>query len=289
MNAGGAAVLNPVDKFVERHFISELERFGALVKRDDAVPRIANESEFEVGLKLFATDFSPALFRKQQIQRRENPVFSSAVTRPIRLHLVLDLPQIQMRFPRFAQNSPDTGRARLGHFYENALMFVRDHCPAAMKYENDEMMDRPGLEPGTNPESFRGCSLFSRLLCFIQCENRQLWVLFALELAFKCARFAHRRHLFRRRKREVSAETMRCVIASTPVLSNPPVEIFGGTDVVSATAAQNIDPRHTTGNDGSAGTRTRNQRLKRALLYRLSYRPVPETFSNPDRALSQDL
>src|SRR5216110_2204932 len=26
--------------------------------------------------------------------------------------------------------------------------------------------------------------------------------------------------------------------------------------------------------DGSAGTRTRNQRLKRALLYRLSYRPV---------------
>ena len=30
--------------------------------------------------------------------------------------------------------------------------------------------------------------------------------------------------------------------------------------------------------DGSAGTRTRNQRLKRALLYRLSYRPSRETF-----------
>src|SRR6266436_7869078 len=28
---------------------------------------------------------------------------------------------------------------------------------------------------------------------------------------------------------------------------------------------------------GSAGTRTRNQRLKRALLYRLSYRPMRET------------
>ena len=28
---------------------------------------------------------------------------------------------------------------------------------------------------------------------------------------------------------------------------------------------------------GSAGTRTRNQRLKRALLYRLSYRPLRET------------
>src|SRR3989449_9477110 len=39
---------------------------------------------------------------------------------------------------------------------------------------------------------------------------------------------------------------------------------------------------------GSAGTRTRNQRLKRALLYQLSYRPASETFSNPDRAPSQD-
>ena len=29
---------------------------------------------------------------------------------------------------------------------------------------------------------------------------------------------------------------------------------------------------------GSAGTRTRNQRLKRALLYRLSYRPMREAF-----------
>src|ERR1700716_1158078 len=29
---------------------------------------------------------------------------------------------------------------------------------------------------------------------------------------------------------------------------------------------------------GSAGTRTRNQRLKRALLYRLSYRPAGEKF-----------
>jgi hypothetical protein len=37
---------------------------------------------------------------------------------------------------------------------------------------------------------------------------------------------------------------------------------------------------------GSAGTRTRNQRLKRALLYRLSYRPVAETslkYIAPDR------
>src|SRR6266511_3217137 len=64
VNASGAAVLNPIDKFVERHLFSELQRLSALVKRDDAVPRIANESEFEVGLELFASDFSPALFRK---------------------------------------------------------------------------------------------------------------------------------------------------------------------------------------------------------------------------------
>src|SRR5437667_1130210 len=38
---------------------------------------------------------------------------------------------------------------------------------------------------------------------------------------------------------------------------------------------------------GSAGTRTRNQRLKRALLYRLSYRPAAETLSNPDQSSSQ--
>jgi hypothetical protein len=127
VNAGGAAVLNPIDKFVERHFVPELLRLVALVKRDDAIPRIANESKFEVGLELLASNFSPALFRKQQIERGQNPVFSSAEARPIRLHLIFDLPQIQMRFPRFSQNRPNAGRARLGHFYENAFVFMRDH------------------------------------------------------------------------------------------------------------------------------------------------------------------
>ena len=46
--------------------------------------------------------------------------------------------------------------------------------------------------------------------------------------------------------------------------------------------AQGLPPCGTTSQPqqkkgGSAGTRTRNQRLKRALLYRLSYRPVRET------------
>src|SRR5881398_1212944 len=39
---------------------------------------------------------------------------------------------------------------------------------------------------------------------------------------------------------------------------------------------------------GSAGTRTRNQRLKRALLYQLSYRPAREV-SNPHQTLPQEL
>ena len=124
MNAGGAAVLNPIDKIIERHFFSELQRLGALIKRDDAVPRVANEAEFEVGLELLSPDFSPALFREQQIQRSQNPVFSSAVARPICLHLVFDLPQIQMWFPSFAENSANAGRARLGHLDEDAFMFV---------------------------------------------------------------------------------------------------------------------------------------------------------------------
>src|SRR5262245_26457690 len=127
MNASGAAELNPIDKIVEDHFVSELQGLDALVKRDDAVPRIANESEFEIGLELLASDFSAAFFRTQQIQRRQNPILSSPVACPIRLHLIFNLPEIQMWFPRFAQNGPDTGRACLGHLYENALVFMRNH------------------------------------------------------------------------------------------------------------------------------------------------------------------
>ena len=150
MNAGSAAVLNPVDKFIECHLISQLESLLALVKGDNAIPGIANESEFEIALKLLAPDFSSSLFGTQQIQRRQDPVFSSAVPGPRRLHLVFDLPQIQMRFPGLSQNGPDAGRARLGYFYENALVLVRDHGPAAMNYGSELVMGRPGLEPGTN-------------------------------------------------------------------------------------------------------------------------------------------
>src|SRR5207249_6895731 len=39
MDAGGAAVLDPIDKLLERHFVSELPHFFALIKRNNSVPR----------------------------------------------------------------------------------------------------------------------------------------------------------------------------------------------------------------------------------------------------------
>src|SRR5207248_10396533 len=106
VNAGSTAVPDPIDKLFEGHLVPELQPFGALIERDNAIPWVAHKSELEVRLELFAPDFSPLLFRTQQIKSRQNPIFSAAITRPIRLHLVFDLPQIQMRFPCFAQNGP---------------------------------------------------------------------------------------------------------------------------------------------------------------------------------------
>jgi len=128
VNTSRAAVLDPVDKLFESHLVLELERLGALVERDDAVPGVANKSEFKVSLELLSPDFSPALFRKHHIERRQNPVLSSAIARPISFHLVFDLPQVEMRFPCFAENGPNAGRAGLGYLYENAFVLVRDHA-----------------------------------------------------------------------------------------------------------------------------------------------------------------
>src|SRR6266516_5830954 len=130
VNAGCTAVLDPIDKLFECHLVSELQRFGALIERDNAIPRIAHKSELEVRLELFAPNFSPSLFRKKQIQSRYYPVLSSAVPRPIHLHLVFNLPQIQMRFPCLAKNGPDAGRASLWHLNKDAFVLMRDHCAA---------------------------------------------------------------------------------------------------------------------------------------------------------------
>ena len=137
MDASGTAVLDPIDKLFEAHFIPELQRFCALIQRYNPVPRIANKSEFEVGLELLAAGFFPALFRQQQIQRGHDPVLSSAVLRPGGFHQLFDLPQIQVRFPRFAKDCPDAGRSSLGHLNENAFVFMRDHYPTVVNWNND--------------------------------------------------------------------------------------------------------------------------------------------------------
>ena len=75
---------------------------------------------------------------------------------PICLHVIFDLPQIQVRFPGFAEDASDAGRTSLGHLDENAFVLVRDHV-SALAYFNIvnrlwrlRKMGRPGLEPGTN-------------------------------------------------------------------------------------------------------------------------------------------
>ena len=73
---------------------------------------------------------------------------------------------------------------------------------------------------------------------------------------------------------DFSTKTLCSVITSGPVLGDPALEVLSGADVIAPSTADNVNPSHMS--CGSAGTRTRNQRLKRALLYRLSYRPVRE-------------
>src|SRR6266700_3654535 len=53
--------MDPINKFFEAHFLPELQRLRAFIERYNPVPRIANESEFKVGLELFAAGFSAAL------------------------------------------------------------------------------------------------------------------------------------------------------------------------------------------------------------------------------------
>ena len=109
VHASCAAVLDPIDKLFEAHLVPELQRFCALIQRNDSVPRIADEPEFEIGFELFASGFFPAVFRHQQIESGEDSVFSSAVPGPGCFHQLFDLPQIQVRFPCFSENCSDAG------------------------------------------------------------------------------------------------------------------------------------------------------------------------------------
>jgi hypothetical protein len=127
MDARGAAILDPIDKLLEGHFVSELPHFIALVKRNNAVPGVTNETELEVGLELLSPGVVPVLLWQGKIKNFQDPVRSPADMRPIILHMIFDLPKIQVRLPWFPQNCPDAGRASLGHLNENAFVFVGDH------------------------------------------------------------------------------------------------------------------------------------------------------------------
>src|SRR6266487_508338 len=67
MNTRAAAVLDPIDKFIKRHFVSHLLGFGAFIKRDDAVPRITNKPKLKVSLELPSSDIDSALLGQGQI------------------------------------------------------------------------------------------------------------------------------------------------------------------------------------------------------------------------------
>ncbi len=181
------AAIDPIDKFFESHFVSEMYSFRALIEGNGAVPGVTNKSELEVGLELFSSDLHSPLFRQGEIQDFQNTVLSPPVVRPVVFHLVFDLPQVEMRFPRFTENGPNAGRAGLGYLYENAFILMTNHISPLVVLNIESLLARV----------------------------------------------------------------------------------------------------HTTEN-GSAGTRTRNQRLKRALLYRLSYRPTWNKACKPDQTLLQE-
>ncbi|MEY2537550.1 MAG: hypothetical protein QOG67_1290 [Verrucomicrobiota bacterium] len=102
-------------------------------------------------------------------------------------------------------------------------------------------MGRPGLEPGTNPESFRGCSVPGVAPRF-QRKNCQARILFTFELAFKDARFCHGRKLLCRREFYLLSKPPRCMIAAAHVLGNPAVKVIGGTNIISTFALQDVNP-----------------------------------------------
>jgi hypothetical protein len=95
MDAGGAAVLDPIDKLLERHFVSEFPHFFALIKRNNSVPGVANEPELKVGLELLTSGAASVLLWQCEIKNFQRPVRSPAHMRPITLHVIFDLPQIQ--------------------------------------------------------------------------------------------------------------------------------------------------------------------------------------------------
>ena len=122
MNAGATTILNPIDELFERHFLTHLHCFIALIERDDTIPGITNESELKVALELLPSPFSPTLRRQCKIEPFQDPIFSSTAHNPVAFHQSFDLTQVQVRLNRLSQHVPHTGRTSFGHFHEDALV-----------------------------------------------------------------------------------------------------------------------------------------------------------------------
>ena len=101
-------------------------------------------------------------------------------------------------------------------------------------------MGRPGLDPGTNPESFRGCSLTADFkieiasrgffFCLRVCSSLRASTIDESSFAITSSiRLPNRRVV---------------VIATTLVLGHSPLKVFRRADVITAIATQNVYPGH---------------------------------------------
>src|SRR6266403_1592456 len=130
-------------------------------------------------------------------------------------------------------------------------------------------MGRPGLEPGTNPENFRGCSIqwgtagpkLPAANSFFVLRSVRVYVLRPLMGVALPQQV---------RRRSQTGELCDCchAYALRSGAEDCPLHRCNGGERHARCKPKPYKKR------GSAGTRTRNQRLKRALLYRLSYRPA---------------
>ena len=104
-------------------------------------------------------------------------------------------------------------------------------------------LGRPGLEPGTDPESFRGCSIKSILR--LQDERGEPRILFVFEGNLQLARFGDRRQLSGRNELEMVAEPPSRMITAASMFFDTTVQILRRSDIMTARrTAQNVNPSH---------------------------------------------
>jgi hypothetical protein len=83
-----------------------------------------------------------------------------------------------------------------GSMTNRPISIIRNTAPGKSPTHGGGLLDlryselgRPGLEPGTNPESFRGCSIKSVLR--LQHEHSELRILFAFQGDLQFTRFSN--------------------------------------------------------------------------------------------------